>query len=117
MLPDVTFAWFPALPDMDSEVRFVASSSYYTTANPETMVPCLLSTCTFLWSFPGLSAPADYEIVGGDGINSTSTEVVFHTSGLVTVQFDTTDPDNYTCASSTDFNVKYSLPDWREIKY
>lgn len=111
--PTPYFSWTPTDVIVGTTTNFTAldpitPSRYYTAASPNVALDCG-SNCSYLWT----SSDLDAEI--SNTSNSTTTMIFHHATGTsVTLQI--TDPDSYTCSSSTPLRINYELPIWREIK-
>lgn len=109
--PEVYFHWVPDPPSVNEDVTFTSDSLRYTVATPTIATTCSSSTCQYAWDFSG----SDATITEGSTSSSTIT-VQFTSSSTQTVVLEVADQDDYTCASSTSFEMNPELPIWREVK-
>lgn len=94
--PTIDFSWSPESPSEDEDVAFTDQSAVYGGANKS----------AWLWTFEdGNPASSAQE-------NQT---IQFTDNGSKQVSLQVTDSDNYSCSGSKSVNVKFKLPNWKEI--
>ncbi|MCF7860396.1 hypothetical protein K9M09_02140 [Patescibacteria group bacterium] len=109
--PNPFFTWDPLDIIVGSSTDFISDSYYYSTAFPNSNAQlCVDGICDFAWS---ASDP-------GAIINSTTTattSIIFINNLSQTVSLSITDPDLYTCSTSSPvLSINYNLPIWKEVK-
>ncbi len=113
--PQPYFTWSPAQPAIDEEVLFISRKlSLYGNSDTE----CTTDDCGYSWEYTGDSA--DCEI--GPPDNASSTIIIFkkkinYSDGDIELTVtDKSDSLNYSCSTSTTFNIKQKLPMWIEAR-
>jgi len=109
--PTPYFNWSPTDIIVGSSTDFVSNSHYYTTASPGSNPQlCVDGVCQFFW-----------QISDGAGLiaNATqsSTTIVFWNNNPKSVSLQITDPDLYTCSTSSPvLTINFQLPIWKEVR-
>jgi len=109
--PTPYFTWSPLDILVGSSTAFVSDSHYYNSAWPNSNPQmCLDGTCQFAW-----------QISDGAGLISNATRstttIVFFNKNPKTVSLQVTDPDLYTCSTSSPvLSINFDLPIWKEVK-
>jgi len=107
--PNPFFEWDPYEVLVGTSTLFTSNSEYYTSGSPDNPQSCSTSTCSLLWSTTDTGA-----------VMSTTTEattsIIFLQATNTTITLQVTDPDSYTCSTSTQLRINYGLPIWREIR-
>ena len=113
--PQPYFTWSPAQPAIDEEVLFISRKlSLYGNSDTE----CTTDDCGYSWEYTGDSA--DCKI--GPPDNASSTIIIFkkkinYSDGDIELTVtDKSDSLNYSCSTSTTFNIKQKLPMWIEAR-
>jgi len=108
-LPNIFFSWDPADPLVGTSTSFTSTAHYYTTASPSSPQSCSGASCQYLWTTSDLGAA-----IGSP--NGATTSIIFmHATGS-SVTLSVTDPDSYTCSTSTTLSINFGLPIWHEVK-
>ncbi len=109
--PTPYFTWSPLDILVGSSTAFVSDSQYYNSTWPNSNPQmCLDGTCQFAW-----------QISDGAGLISNATRstttIVFFNKNPKTVSLQITDPDLYTCSTSSPIlSINFDLPIWKEVK-
>lgn len=109
--PTPYFSWNPTDIIVGSSTDFVSNARYYTAASPNSNPQaCVDGLCQFLW-----------QISDGAGLiaNATrsTTTIVFWNKNPKSVSLQITDPDLYTCSTSSPvLTINFQLPLWKEVK-
>ncbi|MDD5071731.1 MAG: PKD domain-containing protein [Patescibacteria group bacterium] len=96
-LPDVDFAWSPANPSENEEIKFSHSSVVYGGS----------TISSLLWIAPDSSID--------DPATSTPT-IIFSSPGSHPVTLRVTDSDGYYCSKTETIDVSVGLPSWKEVQ-
>ena len=109
--PTPYFSWSPTEIIVGSSTDFVSNSRYYTVASPNSNPQlCVDGVCQFWWQ---VSDGAAYI---SQATQSTTT-IVFINKNPKSVSLQITDPDLYTCSTSSPvLTINFQLPLWREVK-
>ncbi len=119
--PEAYFYWFPLVPSKDEKTIFTDFNSlYYIYTGPTTNIPsdCFnvatgLSDCTYQWSSLDTGVTIDPLTQ-----TASSTNIVFGEAKTdKTISLQVTDPETYSCSTSTTFKANIKLPTWKEVKY
>jgi len=111
-LQTLYFTWTPFDVQVGSSTDFTSDAYYYTTASPNTNPqPCIDDgNCGFSWSTSDPTAIIDSP-------STATTSIIFTNNNSQTVSLIVTDPDLYTCSTSSPaLLINYQLPIWREVK-
>ena len=102
----------------DEQIKFNATSSYYTFANPNTSpTTCDETNCLWNWTFEvGGNPDANTTFAPPTTFASSSPIVVFSTENTRDVYVAVTDSDLYTCTSMAVVEVNKKLPSWIETR-
>jgi len=102
----------------DEQIKFNATSSYYTFANPNTSpTTCDGTNCLWNWTFEvGGNPDANTTFAPPTTFASSSPIVVFSTENTRDVYVAVTDSDLYTCTSMAVVEVNKKLPSWIETR-
>ncbi len=108
--PEPYFSWDPVDVQVGSSTLFTSNVYYYDDANPDSNAStCSGSNCGYLWT-DGI-----YAIIAN--ATAPTTTIIFTQIQDVTVTLTATDPDAYTCATTSPLiNVNLNPPIWKEIK-
>ncbi|PIX11908.1 hypothetical protein COZ73_01610, partial [Candidatus Falkowbacteria bacterium CG_4_8_14_3_um_filter_36_11] len=102
----------------NEQIKFNATSSYYTFANPNTSpTTCDETNCLWNWTFEvGGNPDANTTFAPPTTFASSSPIVVFSTENTRYVYVAVTDSDLYTCTSTAVVEVNKKLPSWIETR-
>lgn len=109
--PLPSFTWTPTDIIIGTSTEFDSQSRYFTSASPNTnSLLCPDGSCQFAWSVSDgaalITAPTH-----------STTSIVFYNNQPKTISLQVTDPDQYTCSTSSPvLQATYELPIWKEIK-
>ncbi|MFZ4631739.1 MAG: hypothetical protein ACOYL8_00860 [Patescibacteria group bacterium] len=108
--PSPFFSW-PVQELVGTSTEFTsASSTFYTSAQPELAQSCYAPLCKYKWTSTDKNAVFS-------AIDQAIASITFMIATDTTVSLEITDPDNYVCSMTSEIiQINYDLPIWREIK-
>lgn len=109
--PTPYFTWSPFEILVGTSTQFVSNSAYSNDALPGLgAVPCSGPNCQYQWT----ASDPEAQISAS---TSATTTIVFANIRPQTVTLKVTDPDQYTCSTSSPFlTINFQLPIWKEVK-
>lgn len=109
--PTPYFTWSPYEILVGTSTEFTSNSSFYTTASPNSAPQsCVGPNCQYLWTGSDPSAQIS-------AATSATTSIIFVNIRPQTISLRVTDPDLYTCSTSSPFlTINFQLPIWKEVK-
>lgn len=109
--PDPEFYHIPQSVSLGEDVEFTSTSTRYTATDPDDPTDCSTDTCFYDWTVPQGAILKE-----GDPDASSTIVLEFTEETSYSVGLQVSDTEGYGCSTSTNIEIKQSLPTWKEIK-